>query len=180
MLAGSHVRRLRGHERDAVDSRGLDERHDQRPDQRRHDVRSQRDLHVDALGPVNGTISGTGVATGAINNDDAAPSLTVIDAAPIQEPAGTNTNANVSRAVFTIRLTGAHQENSSVAWATANGTAQGSLLGGLFFPNGDFRISAGNASFAASAAAFQDVQVTVDVFHNPNGDPAGTGPRRSS
>lgn len=125
-------------------------------------------LNVTLAAGQTGVAIADGQGAGTIVDDDPMPTLTINNPAAVQEPAGTNSNSNTSSVVFTITLTGAHEQTSSVVWSTANGTATGGLLGGLLFPNTDYRTSTNSAGFAGSTGATQTASATVAVFHNPD------------
>jgi hypothetical protein len=85
-------------------------------------------------GPVDATL-GTATATGTINNDDAAPVLSIANNQIAEGNSGT------TDLVFTVTKTGATALSSTVAFATADGTAT--------LANNDYQATSGTLTFAA-------------------------------
>ena len=110
-------------------------------------------------------ILGDGTGLGTIANDDAAPTVSINDAS-LQEPV-----SGTAPMGFVITLTGAHEGTSSAAWTTQNGTATGGLLA---TGSTDYLIRVGVASFAASAAASQAVNVSVPIVADTRVEPSET------
>jgi large repetitive protein len=114
---------------------------------------------------------GTGVGT--IVDNDPIPTLTINDPAAVQEPNVTVNSNSTIPITFTITLTGAHEQASSVLWSAASGTATGGL--NLFPPaTTDFftTLLPSTASFAATTTASQTAPASVSIRRNGTGDTA--------
>jgi hypothetical protein len=98
--------------------------------------------------PVNAAI-GDGVATGIINDNDGAPSISIADATVTEPAAGT---ASMS---FTVTLSAASGQTISVAYATSDATA---VAGADYTPaSGTLTFPAGTTSLTISATVLGDV-----------------------
>ncbi len=104
--------------------------------------------------PVGGQFDSTSnVATGTITNDDI-PTLT------ITPPANTNEDANSGHYVLTATLSAAFDQDITVAWSTADGTATAP---------GDYATTSGTLSFAAGETTTTfTVNVVVDTVQEPD------------
>jgi hypothetical protein len=99
---------------------------------------------VTLSGATGGASIGTAQATGTIQDDDAAPTLSVSDAGTLNEGAN---------AVFTVTLSAASAQVVTVSYATVNGTA---------VAPGDYTaIPSGTLTFNPGAPLTQDVTVTT-------------------
>jgi hypothetical protein len=127
-----------------------------------------------AAGETDATL-GDGLAIGTIADDDPVPTLSINSPAAVQEPNVTVNSSSTTPIVFTITLTGAHEQASSVVWSTQNGTAQGGLNLGTttdYIPVPPFLLQTGSstADFVATTAASQTATAAVQIRRNSAGD----------
>lgn len=109
--------------------------------------------------PSNASIL-TGTATGTINDDDAMPSLSIASVAMAEGLAGT------TPMTFTITLSAASGYNTSVSYATTDGSATGGSCGTLGM---DYGTTSGTATIAAGATtATFSVPVCSDTTYEAN------------
>ena len=101
-------------------------------------------FHVTLSNPVNAVLGTVFQGTGSISNDDAAPILTINDAAVAEGNSGT------VNAVFVVTLNPASGQEVTVDYATADGTATGS----------DYVAASGELTFAAGQTS-QTITVAV-------------------
>lgn len=98
-----------------------------------------------------GAILAQDTATVTLSNDDAAPSLTIGDATIVEG------NAGQQNLVFTVSLAGGTQEDVTVSFATADGSARSSG------PIVDYEATTGTLTFPASATGGTQ-QISVAIF----------------
>jgi large repetitive protein len=102
--------------------------------------------------PSNGTV-GDGTGTGTIENDDAAPSMSIGDVSHLEGDAGTTTYT------FPVSLTNPSSSTVSVHWATSNGTATA---------GSDYTADSGTLTFAPGDTS---ATITVDVHGDETFEP---------
>lgn len=95
-----------------------------------------------------------GLGIGTITDDDASPTVSVVDTRLLEGDSGTKTM------LFTVRLSTASGRTVTVPWSTANGSA---------VAPGDFTAATGTVTFAAGQVS-RTAAVTIvgDLFHEPN------------
>ncbi|HJU44254.1 MAG TPA: Calx-beta domain-containing protein, partial [Vicinamibacterales bacterium] len=101
---------------------------------------------VNLSGAINATIS-DGVGIGAIQNDDAQPTITINDVSTLEGNAGT------TNAVFTVSLSNASAQPVTVNFATADGTAT--------LADSDYQSASGTVTFAPGQTS-QTVTVLIN------------------
>jgi large repetitive protein len=92
--------------------------------------------------PTNATLSGTGIATGTITNDDALPTLTIANATV------TEGNSGTVNAVFAVTLSAASANTVTVDYSTFDGSAAAPA---------DYVATSGTLTFTAGQTAKQIV-----------------------
>ncbi|MEY2475791.1 MAG: large repetitive protein [Actinomycetota bacterium] len=111
-------------------------------------------FNVTLSAPTNATI-GDGAGTGTIANDDGAVAGFSVSDASIVEP-----DSGTANAVFTVTLSPASSQATSVHYATSNGTATAGT---------DYTSTAGDLTFAAGETSKTvSVPVTGDTADEPN------------
>jgi urease beta subunit len=109
---------------------------------------------VNLTNPSNATISGTGIGTGTITNDDAVPTLSINNVSQAEGNSGTTSYT------FTVTLSTASGLPVSVDFATADGTAAAP---------GDYQAQSGTLTFSPGQATKTiTILVNGDVSIEPS------------
>jgi urease beta subunit len=136
-------------------------------------VETTETFTVNLSNPSNATISGTGVGTGTITNDDALPTLTIANVTV------TEGNSGTVNAVFAVTLSAASSSTVTVDYSTFDGSA---------VAPGDYVATSGTLTFTPGQTAKQVVvpvkgetlnevneTYTVNLTNPANATVSGTG-----
>lgn len=110
--------------------------------------------------PTNATL-GTASATGTINNDDQAPTLSIANASKIE-----GSSFSTTPLTFTVTLSAASAQTITVQYATANGTA--TSPGDYFSANGTLTFNPGETSKTLNVSVVGDITVEPDETFKVN------------